>query len=73
MNQEGNERSKMSPVLATLFLTPTMRNSVLEEFREKTLADIQKKLHFGGWRYLSQICEDGTRKKLSIICVKVVV
>jgi len=34
---------------------------------------LQSGLDFGGWRYLSQSCEDETRKKLSIICIKVVV
>ena len=49
-----------------------MRNSVLEELRVRRFADTVSE-QSGGGRYLSQSCEDGTRKMLSIICVKVMV
>jgi len=56
-----------------------MRNSVFEELRVRRFADVQEEICCKGicnWAiqaYLSQSYEDRKRKKLSIICVKVVV
>ena len=47
----------------------------MEELRVRRFADIQEEMCLRAvWRWESQGCEDGTRKKVgSIICIKVMV
>jgi len=63
-------------ILESCCFRPVMRNSVLEELSVRRFANIRRKSvseRSGGERYLMQSCKDRTRKKFSIICVKVVV
>jgi len=54
-----------------------MRNSVLEELRVRRFADIQEEMCFRAvWRWAileSKLREWNEKKKLSIICIKVMV
>jgi len=63
-------------ILESCCLIPIMRNSVLEELRVRRLADIQEEMSCRAvwrWEILESKLRGWNEKKLSIICVNVVV